>query len=414
MMHLPHLDPLSTIFVALIVCVSVLATIFSIALFPKRERSNAGWSSRVAYFALLAAFCASMLLCVTSRDFIGIWIGISATTLATTFLVGFTGGKPALEAAWKYLILCSFGIAVALLGLLILGRAGMEAGLPPGDAVSWSALARFAPTLPPEMTRVALLLMMLGFAAKAGLVPMHAWLPDAHSKAPAPISALLSGLLVSCALYAIVRVGAVAALTIPQLFDGALLALGGMSVIVASLLMLAQPDLKRLFAYSTIEHSGLVAIALSIGTPLGLFAAIFHTMSHAIVKTGAFLAAGLVQHERGNTSIGALRGLFGSSGGKLLLCAIVALAGFPPFGLFFSEFLIVVAAVAARQWFALSLAGVGLILGFAALTRLAIETESGRAFVPGLPRTPRLAVAAASCLTVAAIALALVPYWRRF
>jgi len=153
-----------------------------------------------------------MLIAVTSTSFIGLWIGISATTLATTFLVGFSGGKAALEAAWKYLMLCSFGIAIALIGIFLLGHAALTAHLAPAVALSWDTVARNGGRLSPELARVALLLMLLGFGTKAGLVPMHSWLPDAHSKAPAPISALLSGLLVSCSLYAIVRTQHVAAL----------------------------------------------------------------------------------------------------------------------------------------------------------------------------------------------------------
>ncbi len=392
---LPAVDRLSAVFVALISVVSLLAMTFSTSIFPKQERDS-GWASRPTYFILLGAFWSSMLLTVVSSSFVGLWIGISATTLATTFLVGFSGGKSALEAAWKYLILCSFGIAIALLGMLLLGEAALNAGVASADALSWGSLASHAAVLPPDLVRLALLLMLLGFATKAGLVPMHAWLPDAHSKAPAPISALLSGLLVSCALYSIVRVQTIAALTIPSLFDTTLLVLGALSVLIATLLMLAQRDLKRLLAYSTIEHSGLVAIALSLGTPLGLLAAVYHILCHACAKPAAFLAAGIVQNQRGR-------------GGKLLLSALVGLAGFPPFGLFLSELLVLFAAIQAHAWIALGVASVGLLLGFAALARLAINTESSGAS-EGLPRTPRLALAAAGCLSFAMLATVAIPF----
>ena len=404
---LPDLDPLSAIFALAISFVSAAALAFSTCIFPNRERVDSGWSTRPAYYILFGAFWSSMLFAVASTSFTGIWLGISATTLATTFLVGFSGGKPALEAAWKYLILCSFGIAVALLGMLLLGRAAMLAGISGGEALSWSALANHVWQMPPDLLRVALVLTCIGFATKAGLVPMHAWLPDAHSKAPAAVSALLSGLLVSCALYAIIRVQAIAALAIPHLFQDVLLALGGLSIVIGSTLMLSQHDLKRLFSYSTIEHSGLVTVALAIGTPLGFFAAIFHLLNHAVAKSAAFLACGMVSYERGTTRIGALRGLFSSPSGKILLVAIVGLAGFPPLGIFFSEFLILVAALSAHNWAATSLAALGLLLGFAALARLAVDTESGDA-APHKP--PALAVVAAGCLIVATIAGAVVPF----
>jgi hydrogenase-4 component F len=404
---LPDLDRLSAIFTVLISFVSVTALAFSTVIFPNREQVDSGWSTRPVYYILLGAFWSSMLLAVVSTSFTGLWIGISATTLATTFLVGFSGGKSALEAAWKYLILCSFGIAIALLGMLLLGRAAMLAGVSGSDALSWSVVAAHVAQLPPGLLRVALLLMCVGFATKAGLVPMHAWLPDAHSKAPAPISALLSGLLVSCALYALIRVQSIAALAIPGLFASTLLVLAGASIVVGTLLMLAQHDIKRLFAYSTIEHSGMVALALALGTPLGFFAAIYHVLNHAVTKSAAFLACGMIHYERGTTTIGALRGLFANASGKTLLLAIAALAGFPPFGIFFSELLIVIAAIAARNWAAVALASAGLILGFAALARLAIDTESGEATAHA---TPRLALAAAASLTIAMVGGAALPF----
>ncbi|MBV8491333.1 MAG: hydrogenase 4 subunit F [Candidatus Eremiobacteraeota bacterium] len=409
---IPDLDVLSALFTLTISFVSAAALAFSTSIFPSRERVDSGWSTRPAYYLLFGAFWSSMLFTVANTSFIGIWLGISGTTLATTFLVGFSGGISALEAAWKYLILCSFGIAIALLGILLLGRAAMLAGVPGSEALSWGVLASHVSQMPPGLVRVALVLVCIGFATKAGLVPMHSWLPDAHSKAPAAVSALLSGLLVSCALYALVRAQALAAIAIPHLFDGVLLTLGGLSILVGSVLMLSQHDLKRLFSYSTIEHSGLVTVALAIGTPLGLFAAIFHLLNHAFAKSAAFLACGMVFYERGTTRIGALRGLLSSASGKVLLFSIVGLAGFPPMGMFVSELLILVAAIAARNWAATSLAGAGLVLGFAALARLAVDTESGDA---PAHHTPRLALAAAGCLCVAMIAGAIVPFvpWSR-
>jgi hydrogenase-4 component F len=358
-----------------------------------------------------------MLVAATSTTFIGLWIGISATTLATTFLVGFSGGHAALEAAWKYLIICSFGIGLALIGMLLLGRAGMDAHVAPAAALGWNVLAANGARLPPALTRLALALMLLGFGTKAGLVPMHAWLPDAHSKAPAPISALLSGLLVSCALYAIVRVQLVAGATGPAFFDGMLLVLGCASVLVGGTLMLAQHDVKRLLSYSTIEHAGLIAIALGLGTPLALFAALYHIVNHAFGKAFAFLAVGIVQHERGTTTIGKLTGLWNDSAGRLFLAALIGLMGFPPFGIFCSELLIVVAAAAAHQWAALACALAGAMLGFTALARLAVETESGHTPLPAAaPRLSRRAFVAAACAGAIALGLFAAPFvgatWR--
>lgn len=406
------MDWLSGIFAVSVSLLCAIVVLFSTGILPKGGNNPMEpWSRKPAYFILLGAFWSSMLLTVTSAGFIGIWIGISATTLATTFLVAYSGGKAALEAAWKYLMLCSFGIAIALIGMLLLGRAAMMAGVAPGQALSWSALIPHAALMDIPLTRVALTLMLVGFATKAGLVPMHAWLPDAHSKAPAPVSALLSGLLVSCALYAILRVQSVAVQTPSAgLFDGILLYGGAVSILIASLLMLAQRDVKRLFSYSTVEHAGIVAFALGLATPLAAFAALYHILNHAFAKSMAFLSVGMVQEQYGSTSIRDLRGLWSVRGGRTLLAAMIALAGLPPFGLFFSELLIVVAAVQVRAWSALAIALVGLLIAFAALLRLAITTESGT-HPHGLPAPKlRLATVAVTCVVAASSALVAVPF----
>jgi len=408
-LSLPQVDGLSRIFFVLISLVSFLALLFSVSIFPKIELADAHWASRPAYFILLGAFWSSMLLTVSATSFTWVWIGISATTLATTFLVGFSGGKTALEAAWKYLILCSFGIAIALLGMLLVGRAAMGAGVDPAQALSWTVLVAHAGALSPSLFRIGLLLMVLGFATKAGLVPMHAWLPDAHSKAPSPISALLSGLLVSCSLYAIVRVQSVATPSLWPMLDGTLLVLGSLSVIVASLLMLAQRDVKRFLAYSTIEHSGLVAIALGIHTPLATFAAVYHIVNHAFSKSSAFLSIGVVQYARGTTEIAALKGLWREGRGKLFLASLVALAGLPPFALFFSEMLIVIATAVAHQWVVLSVAVIALAIAFTALTRLAVETESGVSH-PERRASPPLAMTAVATAAFMALLCSFVPF----
>jgi hydrogenase-4 component F len=287
----------------------------------------------------------------------------------------------------------------------------MTAHVPSTSALAWDVVAAHARSLPPELTRVALLLMLLGFGTKAGLVPMHSWLPDAHSKAPAPISALLSGLLVSCALYAIVRVQHIAALTAPALFDAFLLIAGSASVVVGGTLMLAQRDVKRLLSYSTVEHAGLIAIALGCATPLGTFAAIYHIFNHALTKSLAFFSVGVVIHERGTTAIGKLHGLWASAGGKFFLIALVGLMGMPPLGIFVSELLIVFAAASARAWPALTFALAGVLIAFVALVRLAIDTESGdEPRATGDRRIPLPAILAIASAATIALLLAAAPF----
>jgi hydrogenase-4 component F len=411
-------DVLSRIFLVIVSSLGLLATIVSAGSFSVDwVTGEAIWSRKPVYFLLLGAFWSAMLLVVLAGNFATLWLGISATTLVTAFLVGFGAERSALEAAWKYLVLCSVGIGFALLGIIMLAHVSLAIGLPPASALSWDAIVAHAPAVAPPLARLATAVMLIGFATKAGLVPMHAWLPDAHSKAPAPISALLSGVLVSCALYAIVRTVDVAgALGAGTLVHTILLALGAASTIVAGSLMLAQRDLKRLLAYSTVEHAGIVALALGFGGPIGTFAALFHVVSHAFAKSGAFFAAGMVQHERRSTNLGVLRGLWRSGpGGRCLLAALTALAGLPPFGLFVSELLLILAGVAAHQWLALGVGLAGIALAFAALSRAAIELESGTALVrPNAAqvarRTSRLAFSATGITLAAALILAVTPW----
>jgi hydrogenase-4 component F len=410
------IDGLSTAFVVIVSALGFLATAFSAGAFSFEWGSvDTMWSKKSVFFMLLGAFWSAMLLVVLADNFALLWLGISATTLATAFLVGYSGEPAALEAAWKYLILCSIGIAFALLGIIVLARVSVEAGIAPANALNWSAIVAHGGSVNAALARIAIALMAIGFATKAGLVPMHAWLPDAHSKAPAPISALLSGVLVTCALYAIMRTLAVGiALGAGPQLHILLTCMGALSVVVAGALMLAQTDLKRLLAYSTIEHAGIVALALGFGGPLGLFAALFHVFAHAFSKSGAFLAAGLVQREYGTTRLGDLHGLWErGTTGKMLLAALTALAGMPPFGIFVGEFLLVLAGVAAQSWVALGAGLLGICLAFAALSRAAIQVESGR---PGevehrpAPAISRVAVAATAFALVSALGVAIVPW----
>ena len=394
-------DPLSLLFVGIISTLSFLATVFSTGIFSiDWGVGEAVWSRKSVYFILLGGFWSAMLFAVLATNYSFLWLGISMTTLATAFLVGFSGEPEALEAAWKYLVLCSVGIAFALLGILALASVA--------GTLSWTDIGAHPAT---PLARIAIVLMTIGFATKAGLVPMHSWLPDAHSKAPAPVSALLSGVLISCSLYAIMRVaGTAAAFGNAGLFQEILLVFGAASTIVAGILMLVQYDLKRLLAYSTVEHAGLVALALGFGGSLGLFAALFHVLNHALAKAAAFFSAGIVQRSRATTSLAELHGLWSTRSGRLLLAAVTALCGLPPFGLFVSELLILAAGIAAHQWFALSIGIVGIMLAFVALTRATIEIEGGRSPQHSGRVFPALSFDAAVVVLGLALVAAIVPW----
>ena len=410
-----HVDQLSLIFATIVSVLGFLATLYSTDIFSINWSGGAVfWSRKSVYFVLLGAFWSSMLLVVLAQDFGALWFGIAATTLATAFLVGFSGEDAALEAAWKYLVLCSVGIGIALIGIILLASATLIAGVPPNEALSWAAVAQ-RDLLPNGVVHLATALMLVGFATKAGLFPLHAWLPDAHSKAPAPISALLSGVLVSCALYAIIRTLQVAGCWHDTaLLRVLLLWFGACSIIVAGMLMLVQRDLKRLLAYSTVEHAGIIAFALGIGGRLGVAAALLHVIAHAFSKSGAFFAAGITQREGGeNIHRSALWTT--TLGGRFLLPALVALGALPPFGLFCSELLVTLAAIEAHAWVPLGVATLGVLVAFAALIRTGLQVNPGatttRALSAPKEAAPMFLSAASAGVALALAALTSIIPW---
>ena len=296
----------------------------------------------------MALFLGAMSLAVLADNIGVLWVAIEATTIATAFLVGHHRSRRSLEAAWKYVVLASVGVAIALLGIVLLYAATRSAGSP---TLSWSQLDTVRPPLDPSLVRVAAALAILGFATKAGLAPMHSWLPDAHSQAPAPVSGLMSGVLLSVAFYAILRVQAIAGPVIgPGLMRGMLVTAGLLSLAVAAALTIRQRDLKRMLAYSSIEHMGLLALAAAAGGVLALSAALLHVLGHGLAKSSTFVVSGRILATEGTTSTTEIRGLLTRRPGVAVpfLVGMVALLGLPPFSLFFSEVAIVIAGVATR------------------------------------------------------------------
>ncbi len=332
-----------------------------------------------SYGALTGLFLAAMSLAVLTDNLGVILVAVEATTVATAFLVGHAGTRRSLEAAWKYVILGSTGIALAFLGVVLLYTATLAAGQP---TLSWTQLAAGVPGLDPAMVRLAGGLMVLGFATKVGLAPMHSWLPDAHSQAPAPVSGLMSGVLLSVAFYAILRVQAVVDPVVgSQFLQGLLLAAGLGSLAVAALLMIRQRDLKRMLAYSSIEHMGIVAIAAAIGGTVAIAAALLHILGHGLVKSSLFVVAGRILAADGTTSIPTIRRLSSRRPDLAtpLLVGLVALLGLPPFSLFFTEVAIAFAGFDAGLGWAIVAAGILLLVLFAAMARLAAGMTLGTA-----------------------------------
>lgn len=343
-----YMDALSGFFILLIGFVQFTGTLASLTYMRAEEGHGIVTPEKVRrYFVLLYLFVFAMLLSVVSNNTGIVWVALEATTLVTTFLVGFYEKKESLEAAWKYLILCSTGIAFGLLGVLIMFYAASTVGAESVFAMSWSEFFRLGDMLPESVVKIAFVLLLIGFGTKVGLVPMHAWLPDAHSSAPSPISGMLSGVLLNAALLPILRFkGVVDGAVEPGWTDQLLIAFGVLSVAVPAAFVLIQRDYKRLLAYSSIEHMGLITFSAGLGA-IGSVAAVIHIAGHALAKSALFFAAGNILLRFRSTKFaniyGAARVLPYTSG--LFLVALLALLAAPPSPLFVSEYFIIAASI---------------------------------------------------------------------
>ncbi|MEU6379812.1 proton-conducting transporter membrane subunit [Streptomyces sp. NPDC046909] len=328
------------------------------------------------YHILVQAFLGAMCLAVVTANLGVLWVAIEATTIVTAFLVGHRHTRTSVEAAWKYVVICSAGIALAFLGTVLIYYAARQAGVAEAWALDWPTLVARADQLDPAVTRLGISLVVLGFGAKAGLVPLHAWLPDAHSQAPAPVSALMSGVLLSVAFTAILRYRVIADAALGPGFTQALLAgIALLTLALAAALLLAQRDYKRMLAYSSMEHMSLIALATAIGSPLALSVALLHIAGHGLAKSVAFCASGRILQLTRTSRIGRVRGLVTQVPwlGGVFGLAVAALLGFPPFSLFASELGIARAGFAAGSGLELATA-VALLLVLVAFAALAART----------------------------------------
>ncbi|MHB8190580.1 MAG: proton-conducting transporter transmembrane domain-containing protein [Ferrimicrobium sp.] len=361
---------------------------------------------RRIYWTLFNLFCVAMVAAVVSNNLGVTWVAIEATTIATTFLVGFKRTPLSLEAAWKYAIICSFGIAIALLGVVFIYFAGLHAGLSSSQALQINALILHAKDLNHGVIRLGIGLCILGFGAKAGLVPFHSWLPDAHSQAPAPISAMMSGVLLSVAISIVVRVAEIsdAALGVSYARDY-LVTMGLLSMGVAALLLLGQRDLKRMLAQSSIEQMGLVAVAAAINTELAVAALLLHVLVHGIAKSVAFIAAGQIERTTHTTKISEITGVLAHAPKVAIgfLLATVALVALPPFGLFWSEAAIVTSAFQANMVPVALVALVFLVIASASLSRAALSMTLGS----GSPIKPGTVIADSSIPVIIGVVAAI-------
>jgi hydrogenase-4 component F len=311
---------------------------------PRRAR-------RFQIYANLFAF--TMLFAVTTNNVGLMWVAIEATTITSAMLSALDVTKASVEASWKYVLLGSVGIALAFGGTVLAYFDFVSLAGPQEAALNWTVLRASAPTLHPEVLELAFVFLLVGYGTKAGLAPMHTWLPDAHAEAPAPLSAMMSGVLLAVALYAIVRWRAVVVAAVGSAFpDRLLVILGLLSLAIAAFSLVVQRNYKRMLAYSSIEHMGLMCVGLTLG-PLGAMAAMLHLVNHTLAKSTMFLLAGRILHRYRTADIARVSGLLEVMPvtGWLFLAGGLALTGLPPFGLFVSEFALVRAGFAVgRPW----------------------------------------------------------------
>ena len=321
------------------------------------------------YHAMYQALMCAMNVALIANNIGLMWVGVEVATLLTVMMVGIYRTPEALEAAWKYFILGSVGISLAFFGTILVYLVAQEVvgdGLP---AMAWDLLVQSAPKLDPKLLSLAFVFLLVGYGTKVGLAPFHAWLPDAHAEGPTPISAVLSGLLLNVALYALLRFKMVLAGNAGAINVGAIMVtLGLLSLVFAAFMLYRRRDIKRLFAYSSIEHMGIAAFAFGMGGPLANFAGLLHMTMHALIKSGIFFAVGHIAQVKSTQRIAAISGISVTHPmlAVLFSLGVIAIAGLPPFGMFMSEFLLISSTFARQP--ALSVALVfGLLIAFGAL-----------------------------------------------
>ncbi|MGB3720547.1 MAG: hydrogenase 4 subunit F, partial [Hyphomicrobiaceae bacterium] len=332
------------------------------------------------YHAMYQALMFAMNLALLANNIGLMWVAVELATLTTVLMVGIYRTHEALEAAWKYFILGSVGIALALFGTILVYMAAQPVVGPGQDAMIWTSLIAKAAEFSPDLLNLAFIFLMLGYGTKVGLAPLHAWLPDAHAEGPTPISAVLSGLLLNVALYAVLRFKMLLAANPNAISPGPLMVLLGLvSLIFAAFMLYRRRDIKRMFAYSSIEHMGIITFAFGMGGPLANFAGLLHMTMHSLTKSAIFFAVGHIAQVKGTQKIAEIRGLTQSHPalGWGLVIGVVAIAGLPPLGIFMSEFLIVSSTFAREPLLAVPLV-FGLLVAFGALTLRMTDIAFGK------------------------------------
>jgi hydrogenase-4 component F len=366
--------------------VYLLASIHSTGYMRMLDEDDELWR----YYALFAGFALAILMSAVMNNAGLYWIAIEVTTLVSTFLVGFERAAESVEAAWKYIIIVSAGISLALLGTVLFYWCGSFV-LGPSYDMTWDVLRHAAPKMNPDLAALSFLLVLIGYGTKVGLAPMHSWLPDAHSESPAPISAMLSGALLNSAMLGIVRYLTIAdAAQTGHLARTTLVALGLLSLLIGALFIVRQTGIKRLMAYSSVEHMGVVALGFGFGGPLGIAGALYHMLNHSLNKSLMFFGAGNLMRSFGSKEINSIRDIWRRFPvqGALWLSGAAAITGAPPFGLFLSEIIILRAGFErGYDWavYAMAVLLVVIFIGFLNHFRIMYFDKNGGSEKPPAP-----------------------------
>jgi hydrogenase-4 component F len=363
-------DDLNVVFIVLSTFVGFTTSVFSASYIAHELETGRLTPAYLRFYhAMYQTLMFGMNLALLSNNVGLMWVAVELATLTTVLMVGIYRTPAALEAAWKYFLLGSVGIALALFGTILVylaAHAVVGEGL---DAMAWDVLVENAPAFDPALLNLSFVFLLLGYGTKVGLVPLHAWLPDAHAEGPTPISAVLSGLLLNVALFALLRFKAVMSANPAALAPGPLMvSLGLLSVLFASFMLYRRHDIKRMFAYSSIEHMGIITFAFGMGGPLANFAGLLHMTLHSLTKSAIFFCVGHISQIKGTQKMAEIRGLTVSHPvlGWGLTLGVVAIVGLPPMGIFMTEFLIVTSTFAREPVLAVVL-GLGILLALGAL-----------------------------------------------
>jgi hydrogenase-4 component F len=363
-------DDLNNVFIVLTTFVGFTTAMFSASYIDHELEIGRLTPAHLRFYhAMYQVLMFAMNLALIANNIGVMWVAIELATLTTVMMVGIYRTHEALEAAWKYFILGSVGIALALFGTILVYMAARPVVGEGLDAMVWTILVAHAAAFDPALLNVAFVFLLLGYGTKVGLAPLHAWLPDAHAEGPTPISAVLSGLLLNVALYALLRFKMLLAVNPLALAPGPLMVtLGLVSLVFAAFMLYRRRDIKRMFAYSSIEHMGIITFAFGMGGPLANFAGLLHMTMHSLTKSAIFYAVGHIAQVKGTQKIADMGGLTVTNPvlGWGLVLGVVAIAGLPPLGIFMSEFLIVSSTFARAPLLAVPLV-IGLLVGLGAL-----------------------------------------------